>query len=459
MDFGVLDVPTMSILASALSLLQAIAFGIVARLNSGVRGIGHWSAAALLNGFALPLLNLRANVDSVLLTRLLPTAFNHASSYFFCAGVICFFGRRRVHRWPLAVWLVFYTVFCSIILTNEGHRFRPIVAAVPFVAWLGLATMELLRERQPGLRFATRFLATAASVMGGMLVARAVYLLFHGNSHELLSNEAPHVAVFLSAILWALFWTFGAMMLINQRQTLDNLNSHAEQLRGTKELAAAEKRIMTMQSIMHREQLSRELHDGIGSITSHIAMLSYQGKNEPCATRRQEHFKNIEYLATEWNRELRLWMNGIERGSLMWVDVIKDMQNFGQRLCQCHDLILTWRQSGTAPTAPDANVQGLVSVTKIYKEALTNLIRHSDADSAKIHIAFRKNRLGLVIQDDGSGMDAAVCSGRGIRGMRRRVAALGGSMIIRGRVGTTICITLPLPLKSLPLKNHLPSAT
>lgn len=443
----------MSILASVLSLLQAIAFAIVARLNSGVRGIGHWSAAALLHSFALPLLNLRASVDSVLLTRMLPTAFNHASSYFFCAGVICFFGNKRVHRWPLAIWLIFYTVFCSIILTNEGHRFRPIVASVPFVTWLGLAAMELLRERQPGLRFATRFLATAALVMAGMFVTRAVFLMFHGGAHEILSNESPHVAVFLSGILWALFWTFGAMMLINQQQTVDQHNSHLKQLRSAKELAAAEKQIMTMQTMIHREQLSRELHDGIGSITSHIAMVSYKGKTEACATRQQGHFKDIEYLVTEWNRELRLWMNGIERGSLMWVDIINDMQNFGQRLCQSHELNLTWRQSGTMPAAPDANVQGLVSVTKIYKEALTNLIRHSDADCAKIHIAFRKIKLGLVIQDDGSGMDAAVSSGRGIRGMHRRVTALGGSMMIRSRVGTTICITLPLPLKSLPIKN------
>ena len=446
----------MSLLAGSLSLLQATAFGIVSRLNRGVRGVGQWAASALLNGLAMPLLNLRVGVDSVIFTKLLPTALNLACGYLFYAGVMSFAGRGRARLWPLAVGLPLYAGFCGIILTNEYQRFRPAVAAVPFVLCVGLGAVELLRERRPGLRFSTRFLAATALLMSGLLIARAGHLMLRGDAVELLANEAPHVAIFLSAILWALLWTFGAMMLINQSQTVENARVHAEQLRGAAELAAAEKRLSAMHALTQREQLSRELHDGIGGITSHIAMLAYRGSGEVSASRQQEHFRNIEYLVTEWNRELRLWMNGMERGTLLWADVLKEMHEFGQRVCAAHGLVLCWRQSGVVPAAPDSRVQELVSLTRVCKEALTNLLRHSGAGRVTVHIAFRRNRLGLVIRDDGCGMAAGASAGRGMRGMRQRITALGGSLMLRGSAGTTLCITLPLPLKRLPGRNFPP---
>ena len=86
---------------------------------------------------------------------------------------------------------------------------------------------------------------------------------------------------------------------------------------------------------------------------------------------------------------------------------------------------------------------------RVLKEAITNLVRHSEARRARVHVAFRPQRLGIVIRDDGRGFDAlpARPGGRGLSIMRRRVEELGGRLTQRGRDGTTLCLTLPLPLQ------------
>jgi signal transduction histidine kinase len=89
------------------------------------------------------------------------------------------------------------------------------------------------------------------------------------------------------------------------------------------------------------------------------------------------------------------------------------------------------------------------TVVRIVQEALTNVMLHSDASSVRISLAPREESIELRIDDDGSDDPRPVVSasggGSGIRGMRERAEAAGGSLV-SGRVtarGWTILARLP----------------
>jgi signal transduction histidine kinase len=67
---------------------------------------------------------------------------------------------------------------------------------------------------------------------------------------------------------------------------------------------------------------------------------------------------------------------------------------------------------------------------RIVQESLTNVVRHSGAGVATVHLDYRPDALAVEIEDDGSGPGAGADSdgGSGIPGMRERVAALGGEL-------------------------------
>jgi len=67
---------------------------------------------------------------------------------------------------------------------------------------------------------------------------------------------------------------------------------------------------------------------------------------------------------------------------------------------------------------------------RIVQESLTNVVRHSSAGAATVHIDYEPDALAVQIDDDGSGPggDGDNDGGSGIPGMRERVGALGGQL-------------------------------
>ena len=99
----------------------------------------------------------------------------------------------------------------------------------------------------------------------------------------------------------------------------------------------------------------------------------------------------------------------------------------------------------------DAALHEQVSVTlfRITQEALTNVVRHAEADVVRISLVIREQEAVLTICDDGKGitMDAAESSGSlGIIGMRERAMLIHGRLSIQGAPGqgTTLTVTVPL---------------
>jgi two-component system, NarL family, sensor histidine kinase DesK len=80
------------------------------------------------------------------------------------------------------------------------------------------------------------------------------------------------------------------------------------------------------------------------------------------------------------------------------------------------------------------------------REAVTNIVRHASATACRLQLSKDKGMCQLQIQDDGRG--SAEAEGNGLRGMRERVEALGGSLHREIRNGTRLRIRLPLELQT-----------
>jgi len=76
---------------------------------------------------------------------------------------------------------------------------------------------------------------------------------------------------------------------------------------------------------------------------------------------------------------------------------------------------------------------------RIVQEAITNVVRHARAKRATITLDYGDRRLTVQIDDDGNGLlPTGDVAGNGIRGMRERAQALGGSLdVMPGPLGGT----------------------
>ncbi|MGW0535662.1 sensor histidine kinase [Streptomyces sp. NPDC003032] len=86
-----------------------------------------------------------------------------------------------------------------------------------------------------------------------------------------------------------------------------------------------------------------------------------------------------------------------------------------------------------------------VAAYRIAAEALNNVVRHARAARAQLRVLVDDDRLTLVVQDDGIGVDAGPRHrGMGLPSMIERAAEIGGHCTIdRMRRGTRVCAVLP----------------
>ena len=86
---------------------------------------------------------------------------------------------------------------------------------------------------------------------------------------------------------------------------------------------------------------------------------------------------------------------------------------------------------------------------RIVQESLTNVTRHAGPASATVRIAYGDHDLTVQVDDNGKGPTASRSNGiggNGIRGMRERVAALGGELSAGPRPGGGFRVLARLPL-------------
>lgn len=99
--------------------------------------------------------------------------------------------------------------------------------------------------------------------------------------------------------------------------------------------------------------------------------------------------------------------------------------------------------------SPARTVMGTELETTVYRvvqEALTNVVKHAGARSAKVTVVIDDDRVEVEIADDGSGFDQQrPASGFGLAGLRERAALVGGSVTIEsGTGGTAVRAAIPM---------------
>jgi two-component system sensor histidine kinase UhpB len=101
----------------------------------------------------------------------------------------------------------------------------------------------------------------------------------------------------------------------------------------------------------------------------------------------------------------------------------------------------------TATIEPGLNeIEGPLAQTvyRVIQEALTNVLRHAEADNVHVQAAVADDTLAVEISDDGRGFPPGNAFGRGLTGMHERVRALSGSLsLLRADERTYVRCSLP----------------
>jgi signal transduction histidine kinase len=193
------------------------------------------------------------------------------------------------------------------------------------------------------------------------------------------------------------------------------------------------------------QKVLMDIHDGIGGITTNISLLSEIARKAGPAES-QKAVATISSLAREGMAEIRSLMYSLDREDMTWHSLSVEIRNLGMKMVEPHAIAfeMTSEMDEVGP-APGSLL--CLSLFRIYRESLMNVIKHAKAK--KVSVVFRVSREGLLLAvcDDGVGIKEPTSlsgKGRGISSMMTRASEIGGTVMITSGQGT--CITLDIPL-------------
>ncbi len=130
----------------------------------------------------------------------------------------------------------------------------------------------------------------------------------------------------------------------------------------------------------------------------------------------------------------------------------------GNRIGDSAGIRLEVETNGDIRPLPEVIEENLL---RIGQEAITNTVKHSGANWAKIQLEFGAHHVILEIKDNGNGFTPENCAGPndghfGLLGMSERAKRLGGQILILSAPakGTTIRVELPVGQTPVPKSVH-----
>jgi len=206
-----------------------------------------------------------------------------------------------------------------------------------------------------------------------------------------------------------------------------------------------------------RERIAREMHDGLAQVLGYVntkAQAVHRFLEVKKFEEAEAHLTQLEEAARAVYADVREAILGLrtpigDNGNLM--KILEDyLSNFEQQ-----SNIKTALHIATPSLFDEFELPVEVQLIRIVQEALTNVRKHSQAQSVCIKFERVHHFARITIEDDGQGFNtqAVHYDGEwprfGLQTMRERAEGVDGSLTIHSvpGSGTRICVTLPLSKK------------
>lgn len=225
----------------------------------------------------------------------------------------------------------------------------------------------------------------------------------------------------------------------------------AERLRGEEARRELLRRLVLVQE-EERQRISRELHDQMGQqLTAMMMSLKALESDSYGRQASTSTLKQLQELATALARDVHSLAWGLRPPALDDLGIDTALYNYVEEWAKQSRVLVDFHSSGFDDGRLPVAAQ--TTIYRIAQEALTNVIKHSEADQVSLFLERRDGEIITVIEDNGRGFDveesirSSFKDGKlGVLGMRERASLLGGTLTIESApgVGTSVFVRIPV---------------
>jgi len=197
-----------------------------------------------------------------------------------------------------------------------------------------------------------------------------------------------------------------------------------------------------------RGEVSRWLHDNVGSDLFNISLLTDTiGQKQVSGEEAEEYLERIADASRNALNSIRSYLNFSEQVGPAAKDMVGYMRDYGQNLLGRNGIEFEFVTDISEEDFPLLPMKSF-SIYLIYKEAITNILKHAAARKVNVCLTGDSCSLQLAIHDDGRGFTTEEVEERnyGTRNISTRAEMIGGKVTLRSRPGEGTSVQLTVPV-------------
>ncbi|MFN2194950.1 MAG: sensor histidine kinase [Anaerolineales bacterium] len=288
-----------------------------------------------------------------------------------------------------------------------------------------------------------QFFTSYSPLFPSNVINSELFLDIFGFPIQLLRAAAAGVAaIFIIRVLRAFDYETRRQIEILQKSRLEEAERR-ETLQRT-----LFKRVVDAQEA-ERQRIARELHDETGqSLTAlGLGLRSVSNLLTRDPDKAQNNIRQLENTSNHALTELQRLIADLRPSHLDDFGLPATLRWYANDIEQRIPLKVAVHIEGEPqPLSPQANT----TVFRIFQEALTNIIKHAEAEQVTVKMQYLPDQVVLEVRDDGKGFNPAIRANParptwGLTGMEERAALLDGSLRVFSVTGEGTLVELHIP--------------
>jgi signal transduction histidine kinase len=207
--------------------------------------------------------------------------------------------------------------------------------------------------------------------------------------------------------------------------------------------------------MLERERIAADLHDTLlqGYLSASLQVHAAFGRLAEDSPAKQPLGRALELIGKA-SEESRIALRGIRSSQLGDLDLGQALSRVPQELAASSDIAFRVRVEGRPRSLRPVLLD---DVYRIGREAIVNAFQHAGATNIEVEVEYAANRLRMLVQDNGCGIDAQMLqSGKaghwGLKGIRERAERIGAKLNLFSNpgAGTQVVLTVAAELAFQP---------
>lgn len=199
--------------------------------------------------------------------------------------------------------------------------------------------------------------------------------------------------------------------------------------------------------LAERERVAQEIHDTLAQGFTSVVMLAQTAQAQIDVGQQEQardRLAQIERVARENLAEARALVAAFGPAALADATLTEALERLAERFQAETGVRVDVALDAVGGTGRDTEVVLL----RAAQEALANVRKHAGARRVLLRLAREDGAVALEVLDDGQGLAPGTGEGVGLRGMRDRVSAGGGTLDVAGEPGRGTRVRLAMPLSA-----------